>query len=275
MQRKADPDAKEKELQMKKEFEEKEAQLRYKKEEEEIKLQRANIQEKIEIQERLERELNSSQGTSSEESLSVKSNVICNSRKGMNQDELPQVSDFKLSRPTVDDDKYYSTPKRYGDLTQTASLLPNNDTSIMMIINEMRKPQVNIQPFKGDPMQYNTFISQFNNKIIQYCSKYECYDYLLQYTEGEAQRLVQTVATLDPRLRYQEALKALEKKFGNKDAVAHAYIQRALEWPTIKPNDGKALDEFSMFIEECKHAMVSIEAVNPLNPGVLSAGQSK
>ena len=267
MQRKADLDAKEKELKLKREFEEKEAQLRYRKEEQEIEIMKANVEEKLIIQENLEKELNSSQGTLSEESLSVKSNVICNSRKGMNQDVLPQVSDFKLSRPKVDDDKYYSTPKRYGDLTQTASLLPNNDTSIMMIINEMRKPQVNIQPFKGDPMQYNTFISQFNNKIIQYCSKYECYDYLLQYTEGEAQRLVQTVATLDPRLRYQEALKALEKKFGNKDAVAHAYIQRALEWPTIKPNDGKALDEFSMFIEECKHAMVSIEAVKILeNP---------
>ena len=109
MQRKADLDAKEKELKLKREFEEKEAQLRYRKEEQEIEIMKANVEEKLIIQENLEKELNSSQGTLSEESLSVKSNVICNSRKGMNQDVLPQVSDFKLTRPKVDDDKIYNS----------------------------------------------------------------------------------------------------------------------------------------------------------------------
>jgi hypothetical protein len=47
---------------------------------------------------------------------------------------------------------------------------------------------------------------------------------------------------------YKAAMKQLEDRYGDTEVIANAFIKKALEWPTLKPGDSKALDEFSLLV---------------------------
>jgi hypothetical protein len=59
-------------------------------------------------------------------------------------------------------------------------------------------------------------------------------------------------------------LDVLTSKLQYSFLVSNAFIKKALDWPTLKPGDSKALDEFSLFLIECKNAAVSIDAMRIL-----------
>ena len=264
---KADLKAKEKALLLDKEFKAKEADLQYLRDMEQIKIENEKVEAKMQAQEELEREIGSQGSLTSDEDLNDQfPKKVYDSRKyQVQQNPLTQVDhNTGGSKPGW----FHSTPKRYGDHNPTMPLSSSNETGIQLLINEMRKPNVEIKSFKGDPMEYNAFIRQFENKVTQYCKQdSECFAFLEQYTEGEANTLVKMFANLDPRIGYKSALNELAQKYGNNDSIAHAYVRKALDWPTIKVNDVKALDEFSIFLKQCKYAMCSIEAVKILeNP---------
>lgn len=43
-----------------------------------------------------------------------------------------------------------------------------------------------------------------------------------------------------PGSGYVEAKKLLEKNFGNEIKITNAYMEKAFNWPSIKPEDGKS-----------------------------------
>ena len=54
---------------------------------------------------------------------------------------------------------------------------------------------------------------------------------------------------------YEEARKLLKKRFGDEYRVASAYEFKALAWPTLKAEDGTALNKFFIFLSSCKNAL--------------------
>ncbi|XP_064650125.1 uncharacterized protein LOC135501515 [Lineus longissimus] len=141
---------------------------------------------------------------------------------------------------------YYPPPA-----TQTAS----NDVLVTMI-QEMKKPQSDIKKFSGDPLEYRRFLRQFNSRIVaNTIDSEEMINYLEQYTSGEANRIVIGYACIDANNGYQGALKELEERYGDPERIAHAYIKKALEWPMVKADDARGLDEFSIFLAECENAV--------------------
>lgn len=51
--------------------------------------------------------------------------------------------------------------------------------------------------------------------------------------------------------------------------IASAYIDKALKWPQIKAEDGKALKTYALFLTGCRNTMQDVELMeemdNPTN----------
>ena len=69
---------------------------------------------------------------------------------------------------------------------------------------------------------------------------------------------------LDSSTGYAAAMKELSNRYGNEEVIASAYVEKALNWQFIKISDVKALDEYSIFLRECLHAIEEVGALGVL-----------
>ena len=112
--------------------------------------------------------------------------------------------------------------------------------------------------FDGNPMGYRTFISAFESLVE--AGTFSCTDrlyYLEQFTAGDVKELVRSCHHLPLDEGYYQARWLQKKKFGDEYRVASAYETKALDWPNIKPEDGAALNRFSIFLASCRNALAS------------------
>ena len=117
----------------------------------------------------------------------------------------------------------------------------------------------------GNPLDYARFMRQFKSKVIANCTDpEEKLNFLEQYTTHEAHDIVTGYSYLDPEKGYEKAFKELKYRYGNQDVIVHAFIEKALSWPQIKPDNPKELDRFSIFLRECENAVNSLDAIKTL-----------
>ena len=124
--------------------------------------------------------------------------------------------------------------------------------------NRSKLPQPRVPVFDGNPMEYRTFISAFESLVeARTFSSTDRLYYLEQFTAGDVKELVRSCHHLPPDEGYDQARWLLKKKFGDEYRVASAYETKALDWPNIKPEDGAALNRFSIFLTSCRNALTS------------------
>lgn len=151
-----------------------------------------------------------------------------------------------------------------------ANPVNESNANVNAIVRHLRKPVVEIKKFAGNILQYKKFIRQFSTIVLSNTEEGD-YDekmfYLEQYTSGDAHRIVQAYSYLDSEAAFTSAWKDLERKYGNKEEVASAFVRKALEWPAIKPDNPKGLEEFATFLAECQNAVGSMDGhvMNILN----------
>nr|XP_021329205.1 uncharacterized protein LOC110439111 [Danio rerio] len=131
-------------------------------------------------------------------------------------------------------------------------------------------PTKDISVFKGDALQYKSFMRAFEHVIEQKTENDQDKLYFLeQFTDGEPQELVRSCAHMPPSKGYHEAKKLLHKHYGDELVTANAYIEKALKWPQVRTDDGKALNAYAMFLIGCRNSMEDIEFLeemdNPTN----------
>ena len=127
-------------------------------------------------------------------------------------------------------------------------------------------PQPEVPKFKGDPIQFHTFIRSFDARIAPLTSKAEdLIFYLEQHLEGEARDLISGCLYMDPSNGYTAARSLLEKEYGDPYKISMGYISKVLEWPTIKHDDTQGLKKLSIFLTQCKQAMKSIAHMQVLD----------
>ena len=128
----------------------------------------------------------------------------------------------------------------------------------------LRKPPTEIKKFEGDPMDYKRFLRQFNSSVVMNTeTDEERMNYLEQFTTGEANRVVCGFGYLDNG--YAAALEELALRYGNPSVIVSAFIRKALDWPIIRPDDPRGLNEFSIFLGECLHAVKSVNTGGTLD----------
>ena len=121
--------------------------------------------------------------------------------------------------------------------------------------------------FDGEDItEYRTFIISFERLIEKYCNNDEDkYYYLLKYTEKEANQLVTSCYNENSTDAFTSAKKCLEEKYGNQHRLAQIYIDKILDWNTIKSEDAKELSKFASYLTTCQNMMHKMSSLNQLN----------
>lgn len=131
-------------------------------------------------------------------------------------------------------------------------------------------PQRDIPVFSGDPLEFKSFIRAFDYTIHDKThNDNDRLYYFEQFTRGEPRDLVRSCQHMSPYQGYSEARKLLAYHYGNELKILSAYMNRALNWPQIKPDDAKALHSYSLFLTGCNNAMQDFDQLreieNPTN----------
>ena len=123
----------------------------------------------------------------------------------------------------------------------TEYLVKNHKASLL--------PDLTIPTFSGNPLEYKTFIRSMEHGIEDRTDdNRDRLQFLLQYTSGPPHELVKSCIHMEPTAGYTKAKQMLKQFFGDDFKIAEAYIKEALEWQTIKPEDGTALQSFALFL---------------------------
>ena len=142
------------------------------------------------------------------------------------------------------------------------------ELSEMIVTQQARSQLPSHKPptFSGNVMAYPAFITAFETLIESKVeNSIERLYYLDQYTSGKAKELIMGCLQMKSGDSYREARRLLKKHFGDPYKIASAYISKISNWPSVKPNDGSGLQEFSIVLEQARNAMTGMAYMNDLN----------
>ena len=142
-----------------------------------------------------------------------------------------------------------------------AEAFPSTDE----IVTAINMPKPDLPIFKGDIMQFHSFISAFDSRIgcRPICDSDKLL-YLMQYLEGEAKDLISGCIHM-PSSGYAEARRLLFEHYGDPYRLAMAYFKCLSNWPLIKKDEPEQLRKLSAFITRCLNAMTGIQYMDALN----------
>lgn len=127
-------------------------------------------------------------------------------------------------------------------------------------------PSLVIPVFTGDPLKYRCFIREFKH-FVEYkteCNK-ERLRYMLQLTGGDPKELVRSCLRMEPEYGYCKAKRLLKEHYGKPHKISAAYIDKAVNWPSMKSVDGRALLSFGLFLRECRSVMTDMRRARELD----------
>lgn len=158
-----------------------------------------------------------------------------------------------------------SVPMSSSQESHISKMLENQSELTRMLMKQQllsTLPQGNIPIFDGHVLEYRSFIHSFENMIDNSRDRLQ---FLIQYTRGQAQRLVKSCEYMTPYRGYQKAKKLLKNNFGNEYKISCAYLEKALSWPQMKSEDSKVLQDYAMFLRSCCNTMEDLEYMDELN----------
>ena len=127
-------------------------------------------------------------------------------------------------------------------------------------------PQPEVPKFKGNPMDFITFLMAFDSRIqLKVISSTDRLYFLDQSLVGKARELVSGCLHMEPDEGYMEARRLLEKEYGDPYKVSSAYMGKLTSCPALKYDDGPALKSLSIFLRACNSAMKTISYLAVLN----------
>ncbi|XP_031549017.1 uncharacterized protein LOC116286605 [Actinia tenebrosa] len=115
-------------------------------------------------------------------------------------------------------------------------------------------------------MEFPSFLTPFESLIESKVEdSVERLYFLGQYTTGTAKEVISGCLQRKTDDAYDEAKNLLQRQFGDPFKIASAHINRLSSWPQIKPNEGLALQDFALALEQAKSAMKGMSHMDDLN----------
>lgn len=158
------------------------------------------------------------------------------------------------------------------------SMQQQQNSQVQMLLEQQQQytlaltlPQPSVPIFRGDPSDYCSFIRAFENLIEAKTSSHSArLYYLVQYTEGDVQELMQSCLLMKADEGYKEARRLLKAKYGQNHKIAAAYLNKVVDGPVVKPGDGTGLHKFAVTLTSCKNTLKDIGLLNKIeNPGIM------
>lgn len=166
-----------------------------------------------------------------------------------------------------------------ADQTLVSVMGKQQDITEIMVkqLQQSLLPSKEIPTFCGDPLQYRSFIRAFEHGIeARTDNDQDRLYYLEQFTTGQPKELVRSCLHMDPTKGYKQAKEQLEWNFGNEMKITTAYVNKALNWSTIRAEDGQALRAYALFLRGCCNTMADVQHLEELdNPSNLKIIASK
>lgn len=118
-------------------------------------------------------------------------------------------------------------------------------------------PSVEPPIFDGSRLeQYVPFRLAFTNLIESNCNhRSQLFQYLIQYTSGQAGEIVNSCFSSNLEIAYENAIYQLDLKYGSPHLLAAKYIDILNSWPLIKNEDIGELERLSLFLTRIKNMM--------------------
>ena len=132
-------------------------------------------------------------------------------------------------------------------------------------------PQPDLPVFSGDPIEYNNFVRAFESLIeAKTSSSSSRLFYLIQYTDGDVKELMRSCLSMEPNQGCKTARQLLKNKYGQSYKIATAHVDKIINSPTIKAEDGPALQRYSVLLTSCKKTLKETGFINKIeNPDTL------
>ena len=235
------------------------------------KLEEEAAKRKIEEKYKLE-ELEQQKGLKYEEYLTKEIERIETQSEGESHSKFPAPFDVQV---TIDDpsNNQLKPPVVKTTLANSDPLIQvlakQNEISTMLLKTQEESclPKCEPETFDGaDLTKYRPFVQAFEATIETKCFDPSKRFFLLEkYTAGLAKQLVRGCRRNDPDLGYKEARRTLEREFGDENKIANAFLDRLNNWPNIKNEDRKAMQELNIYLKSCCNLMYDISSLNVLN----------
>ncbi|XP_068731204.1 uncharacterized protein [Montipora capricornis] len=135
------------------------------------------------------------------------------------------------------------------------------------IKQEFALPQKELAVFNGDPLEYWSFITSFQNSIeANATSESEKLMHLLQYTSGAAKDIINCCSVMDPPpIGYERERMLLEKRFGQPFTIAYEHVTKLTHGPPLRETDRNGLLAFADQLKSCEHTLESIGYLDEIN----------
>jgi len=181
------------------------------------------------------------------------------------EDEEQQHS-IKRDQPPKDHLDYQLEQECTKEPQQIHRDKERQDAMMNALSRVVHLPKPDLQTFNGDPLDFWSFTSVFDNYIERNASSdSERLIYLLQYTSGDAKRVIKGCSMMNPAKGYQTARKLLKELFGHPYVIAAKCVNKLTDGPAIKPSDRVGLLNFADELTECQNLLESIGYLEEIN----------
>ena len=124
---------------------------------------------------------------------------------------------------------------------------------ICKLLQHQGAPEVELDKFSGNPMEYQYFVTMFKqvveNKISDQMGRLTR---LIKFTDGEAKELIRHCIHLPPEAGYETAVKLLNNRYGNPHYLLASYRKEIRALPPVKPGDASGFRNFYNFVLKCE-----------------------
>ena len=134
------------------------------------------------------------------------------------------------------------------------------------LIDAIRLPAAQLVTYDGEPLRYWTFIRSFENSIASSSvDDSEKLTRLIHYCSGQARKVIECCAIMEPHAGYAKAKQLLKDRFGNDFVIAEAWIRKVTNIRVIKPDEKERLQEFADDLNCCRETLSAMGFLGELN----------
>jgi len=161
-----------------------------------------------------------------------------------------------------------STPNNHDFNSKIIEVLQNQTELSRSLITQHEKsslPKKELDKFDGKNLtDFKLFMDNFEHIIERACNnEKDMMLYLQQYTSGRARRIVDSCVHSNPQIAYRQAKEKLFSEFDNEFKVSNTYLEQLSNWPVIKNEDAKAMEELALFLSKCDNYVSNMSIRNP------------
>ena len=175
---------------------------------------------------------------------------------------------FPQPSPTTANVTFQPLPTTTGPIPATTSVGIGDLAQILATVRKDHLPEWKLTQYNGDPLQWHEWIGQFRSAIDSApLSNDVKLTYLKTLVTGKAKTAIAEFAYCGTM--YQDALKTLERKFGQPHAVVSAHLEKLNSFPPLKMHNSDNIIAYSAAISALVGVFRSLKYEHDLSSAAL------